>query len=189
MATSESHVRAAPGLSRHLLSIVALPFMNTVIIPAAILSLTRGASVYSWLANGGTNFVCLLVGSLLAAAGVFLVITSIGWFVRIGQGTLAPWDPPRKLVAIGVYSYVRNPMKAGLILILLAESLIFRSPPLAGWFAAFSIANVLYIHFSEEPGLLKRFGQDYVAYCAAVPRWFPRLEPTTWRPKTRAHEQ
>ena len=186
MPTALSKERIGPGFLRHLLSILALPFMNTVIMPSAILGLTRGASVNDWFAADSNGSVCLFAGLLLAAAGAFLVIISIGWFVRKGEGTLAPWDPPRKLVSIGVYSYVRNPMKAGLILILLAESLIFQSPPLAGWFAAFSIANVLYIRFSEEPGLLKRFGQDYAAYCVAVPRWFPRIELTTWRPKMRA---
>jgi protein-S-isoprenylcysteine O-methyltransferase Ste14 len=30
---------------------------------------------------------------------------------------------------------------------------------------------------SEEPGLEKRFGDDYRRYKANVPRWIPRLRP------------
>jgi len=30
---------------------------------------------------------------------------------------------------------------------------------------------------SEEPGLERRFGEDYRRYKRAVPRWIPRLVP------------
>ena len=33
--------------------------------------------------------------------------------VRIGKGTLAPWDPTFSLVAVGPYRYTRNPMIMG----------------------------------------------------------------------------
>ena len=37
----------------------------------------------------------------------------IGTFVTKGQGTPAPFDPPREFVASGPYRYVRNPMYIG----------------------------------------------------------------------------
>jgi protein-S-isoprenylcysteine O-methyltransferase Ste14 len=45
--------------------------------------------------------------------------------------------------------------------------------------ALYSMGVFLLIHtfvvFAEEPGLRKRFGQEYENYCQAVPRWIPRF--------------
>ena len=51
--------------------------------------------------------------------------------------------------------------------------------PLAAWLAVFFTANAIYFPLSEEPGLARRFGEDYTRYKANVPRWLPRLKP--WR--------
>jgi protein-S-isoprenylcysteine O-methyltransferase Ste14 len=43
----------------------------------------------------------------------------------------------------------------------------------------YALVAFLLIHtfvvFAEEPGLRKRFGQEYEDYCHAVPRWIPRF--------------
>jgi protein-S-isoprenylcysteine O-methyltransferase Ste14 len=64
-------------------------------------------------------------------------------------------------------------MKAGLFLVLFAEAVLLRSPPLFVWFAVFALVNAVYIRISEEPGLRARFGIAYERYCARVPRWVP----------------
>ena len=51
------------------------------------------------------------------------------------------------------------------------------SLPLLGLFAFGVIINVIYIPLSEEPGLARRFGDDYLEYKRNVPRWVPRLTP------------
>ena len=48
-------------------------------------------------------------------------------FATIGHGTLAPWNPPEKLVVRGVYRHVRNPMITGVFCILLGEAVFFGS--------------------------------------------------------------
>ena len=96
---------------------------------------------------------------------------SIALFVRIGRGTLAPWDPTRVLITADVYRLSRNPMKSGLFLVLLGECLVSGSRALMVWAGAFFIANVIYIRRFEEPGLERRFGAAYAAYRAQVPRW------------------
>jgi len=98
-------------------------------------------------------------------------------FTKYGEGTPAPWDPPRKLVIIGPYRYVRNPMITGVLLVLLAEALLFGSWLIAGWMLLFLLGNVIYFPFVEEKGLEKRFGDEYLKYKARVPRWIPRLTP------------
>jgi protein-S-isoprenylcysteine O-methyltransferase Ste14 len=69
-----------------------------------------------------------------------------------GEGTLAPWDPPRKLVVRGTYRYVRNPMISGVLGILLGEAIFFGSMPIFKWFVFFAVLSAIYMPLSEEPG-------------------------------------
>jgi protein-S-isoprenylcysteine O-methyltransferase Ste14 len=159
------------GAWRHVRAIALLPFMNTVVIPSILLE--------SWpalpLERGTAAVAVTAIGLVLVAAGAALVVHSVRLFVRLGRGTLAPWDPTRALVAAGAYRYTRNPMKAGLFLVLAGEALATRSAALAVWLGAFALANMVYIRLHEEPGLERRFGERYREYCARVPRWLPRL--------------
>lgn len=98
-------------------------------------------------------------------------------FARVGRGTLAPWDPTRHLVAAGPYRCVRNPMISGVALMLLGEAAFWGSRAVGLWAASFLAINHLYFVLSEEPGLERRFGQEYRTYKAEVPRWIPRLRP------------
>jgi protein-S-isoprenylcysteine O-methyltransferase Ste14 len=146
--------------------------MNTVVIPSVLLAL--------WPARTGTPLsdvtaIAMVAGALLLCGGAALVAHSIRLFVRLGRGTLAPWDPTQLLVNAGAYRFTRNPMKGGLFLVLLGETLLLRSAALAVWLACFAIVNIVYIRVSEEPGLLARFGAPYRDYCARVPRWWPSL--------------
>lgn len=157
---------------RHVRAILLLPFMNTIVIPSALLILFPPAQSPQWPA---ASIAATLAGVALVAAGAALVGHCIALFVRFGSGTLAPWDPARELVSTGAYRHSRNPMKAGLFLVLAGEALATQSLALAAWFAGFAIVNVLYIRLHEEPGLAKRFGARYRDYCDRVPRWAPAL--------------
>jgi protein-S-isoprenylcysteine O-methyltransferase Ste14 len=77
----------------------------------------------------------------------------------------------------GPYRHVRNPMISGVLTALLAEALLSGAWPIAAWLLVFFAANALYFPLVEEKGLERRFGQPYLAYKAAVPRWMPRLRP------------
>jgi protein-S-isoprenylcysteine O-methyltransferase Ste14 len=105
---------------------------------------------------------------------------SIALFATSGKGTLAPWDPMQRLVVAGPYRIVRNPMISGVLFVLLGESIVSGSWPVAVWFVAFLLLNVLYIRFVEEPGLIRRFGEAYREYRRNVPAWIPRRTP--WSP-------
>jgi protein-S-isoprenylcysteine O-methyltransferase Ste14 len=120
----------------------------------------------------------------LIGVGLSLMVATILLFVTIGKGTLAPWNPTERLVVQGVYRYVRNPMISGVFFILLGQAVTAASLPLACWFLAFVVVNVIYIPLVEEPGLAKRFREEYLAYKQSVPRWLPRMRP--WTP-TAAH--
>ena len=116
-----------------------------------------------------------LVGWLLAAAG----IAGYAWcaldFVRRGQGTPNPLDPPRRFVAQGLYRFVRNPMYVSVGLVILGQAIIHGAGVLLVYLAAAWLAVHLFVVLVEEPMLLRRFGDEYQDYRARVPRWLPRV--------------
>jgi protein-S-isoprenylcysteine O-methyltransferase Ste14 len=165
-------------LLRSLLSVILLPVSVAVLVP---LYLVRrwGAPAVGWaLGDRATPFV-VLCGALLLLAGLTLVGTTVAGFRRVGRGTLAPWDPPRRLVVSGVYRHVRNPMISGVGLVLLGEGLLLRAPTVLAWALAFAVLNAVWMPLVEEPGLRARFGADYLEYCRHVPRWLPRRHAWT----------
>lgn len=127
--------------------------------------------------NSVLSGIILTVGTILVILGVGLVIYTNKEFLKIGKGTLVPVAPPKKLVVAGVYRYVRNPMIIGGLMIIFGETLIFASIQLFILFVVILVMNHIYFVYSEEPGLTKRFGSDYVEYKNNVPRWIPRLTP------------
>lgn len=92
-------------------------------------------------------------------------------FARRGQGTPAPYDPPRRLVSIGLYRFTRNPMYLGVLAMLLGEAILWRSLELAVYTAAMGLGFHLFIVFYEEPTLHRLFGEEYARYRGAVGRW------------------
>jgi protein-S-isoprenylcysteine O-methyltransferase Ste14 len=112
---------------------------------------------------------------LLVAAGLALVSWCITLFARVGKGTLAPWDPTSKLVAVGPYRYTRNPMITGVGSILTGEALATGSWRLGVWTLIFVALNHIHFLLFEEPGLERRFGEPYLQYKRTVPRWIPRV--------------
>ncbi len=114
--------------------------------------------------------------------GLSLMAATIRLFAQVGQGTLAPWEPPQRLVVRGVYRHVRNPMISGVLFVLLGESVLTASVPLLQWFLIFAVINAIYIPLLEEPMLVNRFGEDYLTYKRNVPRWIPRWKPWDGEP-------
>ena len=94
--------------------------------------------------------------ALLAAPGLVLAVWTIRLLFASGKGTLAPWDPPKKLVVFGPHRCVRNPMITGVLLMLAAESVLFGSWPLAAWMVAFLVMHAIYLLRFEEPSLERR---------------------------------
>ena len=170
---------------RWLCAIVVLPGTVLVLVPLVILSVASGGVGSITLAPAGT--LQFWLGAVLAAAGLSIGLWTMSLFFRFGEGTRAPWDPPRTLVIRGPYRHVRNPMIVGVILMLLAETLLFRSWPLAVWAGIFFGTNMVYFPLVEEPGLMQRFGNDYNVYMANVGRWIPRLVP--WQPPTASQRE
>jgi protein-S-isoprenylcysteine O-methyltransferase Ste14 len=154
-------------------SIVILPGTVLVFIPAIILLMTRGSHFHPEISS--PDEIRFWVALLLAGIGVIFSGWTARLFMTFGEGTPAPWDPPRRMVIRGPYRHVRNPMITSVLITLLAEAIFFGSWPIAFWMLIFFIGNAVYFPLVEEKGLERRFGDDYLEYKAHVPRWIPRL--------------
>lgn len=168
------------GTSKHIRAILLLPVMAAVVVPGTLVFLTGFDTLALWERWPSSRLALWVGGALLVGAGLTLMASTIRLFATLGQGTLAPWNPPQNLVVNGVYRHVRNPMISGVFLVLIGEAAGCASLALVGWAAIFIAGNMVYMPLVEEPGLVRRFGEDYEKYRRNVPRWVPRMKP--WKP-------
>lgn len=156
-------------------AILVLPGTALVYVPGAIVwAVAESGTAMAVAELAQTRFWFALV---LGASGFALAVWTVRLFRTFGEGTPAPWAPPKRLVLRGPYRHVRNPMITSVLLMLGAESLFFGSWHLAGWMIVFFLGNAIYFPLVEEPALERRFGDSYRRYKAHVPRWMP-----SWRP-------
>lgn len=119
--------------------------------------------------------VSRLVGTLMIVIGGSLALTCVSWFVLVGRGTPAPFDPPRVFVARGPYRWVRNPMYIGGLAALFGFGLWHRSPVMTLFtLAVWGVVHGFVLRI-EERGLERRFGSSYREYKLPVNRWVPTL--------------
>jgi protein-S-isoprenylcysteine O-methyltransferase Ste14 len=111
----------------------------------------------------------------LWAMGAVILLWSFWNFLVQGRGTPAPIDPPRELVIVGFYRYVRNPMYVGIILTVTGHFLWFGFWVLLAYAGFVFLAFHTFVLLYEEPTLKRKFGAAYEEYCRKVPRWIPRI--------------
>jgi protein-S-isoprenylcysteine O-methyltransferase Ste14 len=151
---------------RTLIFTVFIPGFWTVLMPYWLLPRPVRADVRGPAAAGW----------LLIAVGIALYFACAFWgFALRGKGTPLPMDPPKKLVVVGPYRIVRNPMYWSVAFVMLGEAAVFHSAALLQLVAAFAVGVILFVLSIEEPGLRAKFGAEYEQYCAQVPRWLPRI--------------
>jgi protein-S-isoprenylcysteine O-methyltransferase Ste14 len=134
---------------------------------------TEGIERWRWIAA---------VPSVLGFAVAVRCIWDFGW---TGHGTPAPMVPPKRLVVVGFYRYLRNPMYSGFFAGWIGLWVVFGRANLAVIAVACLVvlAVNLFVRLYEEPTLRKTFGADYEEYRRNVHRWFPRIHP--WEPARR----
>jgi protein-S-isoprenylcysteine O-methyltransferase Ste14 len=138
-----------------------------VFLPARVLS---SSGIVQPVSIGPAQIAGIVVGALGAVVAVWCIAT----FIVIGRGTPAPFDPPRNLVVVGPYRWVRNPMYIGAVLALAGAALFYQSWALLAYCLAFLFVMYLFVVVYEEPALRTTFGEAYVRYCQRVGRWVPR---------------
>ena len=151
---------------KSLLFLIAAPGMVAGYIPLALLR--NGPQIE-------TDILAYLAFPLWLLGGMIL-LWSFWNFLREGRGTPSPTDPPKELVAVGFYRYVRNPMYVGIFLILLGHFLWFKFI----WLIVYLLVVFVFVHsfvtLYEEPTLKRKFGAGYEEYLENVPRWIPRFK-------------
>jgi protein-S-isoprenylcysteine O-methyltransferase Ste14 len=145
---------------RALLAFVALPGVVAFAIPLV------------WLAAQGEFRPRFPLGLIVLATGVIGLVACVREFLVTGQGTLAPWDPPRKLVQTGLFRYSRNPMYVSVALILIGWAASYLSWPLLVYSVVVVVVFHLRVVLGEEPWLARRYGDEWREYSQWVPRWF-----------------
>jgi protein-S-isoprenylcysteine O-methyltransferase Ste14 len=148
---------------RALLAFLALPFVVAGLVPWYL------SGIDGWRIRGTP------LGWPIFLLGAGIVLWCVRDFYIIGKGTLAPWDPPRKLVIIGFYKFMRNPMYVGVLGCVAGWSLIAGSPILAAYMCMLAVGFHLRVVFYEEPALARQFGDEWTRYSATVNRWLPNL--------------
>ena len=144
-----------------------LPGTVTVLIPYWLIS-SGGDDRFS------KHHELSYLGLPLIVIGALGLLACIWQFFSEGRGTLAPVDPPKHLVARGLYRYVRNPMYVSVVMILIGEAIFFMSTRVLIEAGVFMGVVYLFVVFYEEPVLRSQFGESYERYSEEVGRWIPR---------------
>lgn len=142
-------------------------------------------ALWFWLLPGWLGFRAEAVQSqpwrwIAAVPSVlgFAVAMRCVWdFGRTGHGTPAPFAPPKQLVVVGFYRYVRNPMYVGFFCGWIGLWVVF------GWWnwaaiavvALVALGVIAFVRLYEEPTLRRMFDGEYEEYCRHVRRWVPRV--------------
>jgi protein-S-isoprenylcysteine O-methyltransferase Ste14 len=113
------------------------------------------------------------IGWAIVLAGAWLYTVSALAVARINRD---PSGTPTRLLVRGPYRVVRNPLYLGIILIVVGLTAVYRAwqPSALARTALLFVLGHLAVVYLEEPGVRRRFGADYDAYCRRVPRWLPR---------------
>ena len=158
---------------------------------AAVASLTAGAAflaLWFWLLPSWLGFHVdssgkigwRWIAAVPSALGFAVAVRCIWNFGWTGGGTPDPVAPPQRIVVVGFYRYVRNPMYVGFFIGWLGLWVFFGRANQAALTVALAavVAVASFVRFYEEPTLRKKFGANYEEYCRNVPRWLPRM--TAW---------
>ncbi len=122
---------------------------------------------------GLLGLVSAVGSTLLGLGGAALFLSAIYYLRRRGEASPVSLTPPTRLVVSGPYAHVQHPMLLGVLCLGLGAAGGLRCVGLGLASIGFALAAHVFVILREEPALRQRFGDDYAAYQAATPRWFP----------------
>jgi protein-S-isoprenylcysteine O-methyltransferase Ste14 len=137
---------------------VVLGFLLDWLLPAYVLDTVLGPWTRGFL------------GGVLLTSGAALALAAAARFREAGT-SVNPWTPSLHLATAGVFQHLRNPMYAGLLLVVGGVGIAFASD----WTLAMVVPVALILHHGvvlrEERYLEARFGDSYRRYKDRVSRW------------------
>lgn len=126
----------------------------------------------------------LAAGAVALAYAWFWIVWSQAFIITRGKGhpneilgcEIGPLT--QRLVTGGPYRYTRNPMAYGLLLFYFVALAFLRNSIITlALFPAACFFELWYHKTFEEPGLLKRFGNEYERYRKGAPALLPFIRP------------
>jgi protein-S-isoprenylcysteine O-methyltransferase Ste14 len=137
------------------------------VVPFQLSRLGRARPVSAPPAVRGAGLVTV------AAGGALMAWAFAAHYQEAPQGwPLEPGLFPGYLLRQGPYRLIRNPMYAGEVIVWAGWGLVYASPAVWAGLAIGCTGLATTVRW-EERRLLQRFGEDYRAYLAEVPRWVP----------------
>lgn len=119
-----------------------------------------------------------LIGLAPIVAGLWLTVSSARHFERVGTNIVTFRDPTL-LVVDGRFSWTRNPMYLGFVVMLAGAAVMVGT--VSAWVGPLVFALVAdrwYIRF-EERRMVAAFGDAYLDYTRRVRRWVGRRRPSS----------
>jgi protein-S-isoprenylcysteine O-methyltransferase Ste14 len=148
------------------------------------LVLSSALSRQGWLAFDVATVVLLVMALVLTALGAGLRVWGSAY---VGSSIVkSPTMHGTAMLADGPYRRTRNPLYLGTLLHTLGVTILM--PPSGALFAVvFLWIFQVRLALAEEPFLAARFGQPYLDYKAAVPRFLPSPTPQIAAAGARPH--
>ena len=126
------------------------------------------------------------VPPMVRAAGMIILIVSLALLAQsmianrfFSTAIRLQTDRGHRVVDIGPYRYVRNPMYVAVTELIAGQGLLFGSVTVLEYGAMVWAGFFLFVVAYEEPALGEQFADEYKRYRANVRRWLPRITP--WR--------
>ena len=148
-----------------------------VVAPGTFVGLGRGF-INICVIPGSSPPLRVILGVVPIVLGLIPPVHAFIQFVKAG-GTPMPVAPTERLVVTGFNRFVRNPMYIGLLTAILGQALLFDSLWLVLYAVIGWIVTASFVHWYEEPTLVRTYGEQYEEYRRNVPAWTPRLTPWT----------
>ena len=149
-----------------------------VVAPGTVVGLVPWLITH-WQIPGSSPPFRVVIGVVFIVFGLIPPVHAFVQFVRAG-GTPMPVAPTEWLVVTGFNRFVRNPMYFGLLTAILGQALLFDRLALVLYAAIIWVISASFVHWYEEPTLVRTYGEQFEEYRRNVPAWTPRLTP--WKP-------
>lgn len=122
----------------------------------------------------GGNIHVLRVPSVIL--GILLVIFGVViWYHALFRSKIDDGILKNKLVTVGIYAFVRNPIYTALMFICTGTLLISGNVYFYPLFFFYWIFMTVLIKYTEEKWLRNLYGEEYEIYCRQVNRCIPWL--------------
>jgi protein-S-isoprenylcysteine O-methyltransferase Ste14 len=159
----------APWLFLH--SLAGVPGFTT---SSTWLVLSSALARQGWLTFDAATIALLAIALVLTGLGAWLRVWGSAY---VGSSIVkSPTMHGEVMLADGPYRRTRNPLYLGTLLHTLGVTILM--PPSGALFAVVLLwIFQIRLALAEEPFLAARFGQPYLAYKAAVPRFLPSPTP------------